>query len=161
MKRALLVFILLIAGLHAAFAIDPLPFTDRAEEVRFQNLTRQLRCLVCQNQDLADSEADLAKDLRRQVFQMMQAGKTDDEIKQYLVSRYNIFVLYDPPLQAGTWLLWFGPFAFLALGAFIVVRILRKRQDQWGQTRLINANETANHNSGSIESDPIDPEEDW
>jgi cytochrome c-type biogenesis protein CcmH len=86
-----------------------------------------LRCLVCQNQDLADSEADLAKDLRRQVFQMMQSGKSDDEIKQYLVSRYNIFVLYDPPLQAGTWLLWFGPFAMLGLGAFIVVRILRKR----------------------------------
>jgi cytochrome c-type biogenesis protein CcmH len=127
MKRLALAIALLIVGIHAAYAIDPLPFKDRAEEVRFQHLTRQLRCLVCQNQDLADSEADLAKDLRRQVFQMMQSGKTDDEIKQYLVSRYNIFVLYDPPLQAGTWLLWFGPFVFLALGGFIVVRILRKR----------------------------------
>ena len=96
-------------------------------QMRFQNLTRQLRCLVCQNQDLADSDADLAKDLRRQVFQMMQEGKTDDQIKQYLVSRYNDFVLYDPPLHAGTWLLWFGPFAFLALGAFVVLRILRQR----------------------------------
>jgi cytochrome c-type biogenesis protein CcmH len=127
MKRIALAIAVLLAGIHAAIAIDPLPFKDRAEEVRFQNLARQLRCLVCQNQDLADSEADLAKDLRRQVFQMMQSGKSDDEIKQYLVSRYNIFVLYDPPLQAGTWLLWFGPFAMLGLGAFIVVRILRKR----------------------------------
>jgi cytochrome c-type biogenesis protein CcmH len=127
MKRITLIIAVLLVGIHAAFAIDPLPFKDRAEEVRFQKLARQLRCLVCQNQDLADSEADLAKDLRRQVFDLMQSGKTDAEIKQYLVSRYNIFVLYDPPLQAGTWLLWFGPFAMLGLGAFIVVRILRKR----------------------------------
>jgi cytochrome c-type biogenesis protein CcmH len=127
MKRIALAIAVLLAGIHAAIAIDPLPFKDRAEEVRFQKLARQLRCLVCQNQDLADSEADLAKDLRRQVFDLMQSGKTDAEIKQYLVSRYNIFVLYDPPLQAGTWLLWFGPFAMLGLGAFIVVRILRKR----------------------------------
>ncbi|HST27362.1 MAG TPA: cytochrome c-type biogenesis protein [Rudaea sp.] len=130
MKRIVLIVVVLLAGLHAAFAIDPLPFKDRAEEVRFQKLTRQLRCLVCQNQDLADSDADLAKDLRRQVFQMMQEGKTDDQIKQYLVSRYNDFVLYDPPLHAGTWLLWFGPFAFLALGAAVVVTILRKRTRQ-------------------------------
>ena len=130
MKRLVLIIVVLLAGLNAAFAIDPLPFKDRAEEVRFQNLTRQLRCLVCQNQDLADSEADLAKDLRRQVFEMMQEGKTDDQIKQYLVSRYNDFVLYDPPLQAGTWLLWFGPFAFLALGAIVLWRILRKRARQ-------------------------------
>jgi cytochrome c-type biogenesis protein CcmH len=142
MKRIALAIAVLLAGIHAAIAIDPLPFKDRAEEVRFQNLARQLRCLVCQNQDLADSEADLAKDLRRQVFQMMQSGKSDDEIKQYLVSRYNIFVLYDPPLQAGTWLLWFGPFAMLGLGAFIVVRILRKR------TRTANAQ-------------PESSEEDW
>ncbi|MBS0487295.1 MAG: cytochrome c-type biogenesis protein CcmH [Proteobacteria bacterium] len=127
MKRIALVIAILIVGLHAAFAIDVLPFKDRAEEVRFQNLTRQLRCLVCQNQDLADSDADLAKDLRRQVFEMMQSGKSDEQIKQYLVSRYNDFVLYDPPLHAGTWLLWFGPFAFLALGAFVVTRIVRKR----------------------------------
>lgn len=127
MKRLVLIVVLVCAGLHAAFAIDPLPFKNRAEEVRFQNLTRQLRCLVCQNQNLADSEADLARDLRRQVFQMMQQGKTDAQIKQYLVSRYNDFVLYDPPLQAGTWLLWFGPFAFLALGAFVVLRIVRRR----------------------------------
>ena len=130
MKRIALVITLLFVGLHAAFAIDPLPFKDRAEEVRFQNLTRQLRCLVCQNQDLADSDADLAKDLRRQVFEMMQSGKSDDQIKQYLVSRYNDFVLYDPPLHAGTWLLWFGPFVLLALGAGVVWRILRRRVKQ-------------------------------
>jgi len=118
-----------------AFAIDPLPFKDRAEEVRFQKLTKQLRCLVCQNQDLADSDADLAKDLRKQVFDMMQSGKSDTEIKEYLVARYNDFVLYDPPLKPGTWLLWFAPFAFVLVGVFVVARILRARAQQAGGVR--------------------------
>ena len=95
--------------------------------MRFQNLARQLRCLVCQNQDLADSDADLAKDLRKQVFEMMRAGKSDAEIKDFLVARYNDFVLYDPPLKPGTWLLWFTPFALVALGAIALLRILRRR----------------------------------
>lgn len=127
MKRIAFAVAMLFIGMHAALAIDPLPFKDRAQEVRFQNLTRQLRCLVCQNQDLADSDADLAKDLRRQVFEMMQSGKTDDQIKQYLVSRYNDFVLYDPPMHAGTWLLWFGPLVFVLIGGFVVARIVRTR----------------------------------
>jgi cytochrome c-type biogenesis protein CcmH len=115
---------------HTAFAIDPLPFKDRAEEVRFQNLTRELRCLVCQNQNLADSEAELAGELRRQVFDMMQSGKSDAEIKQYLVARYNDFVLYDPPVKPGTWLLWFAPGVLVLIGAIVVVNILRKRTRQ-------------------------------
>jgi len=119
--------IAILAFSASAFAIDPLPFKDRAEEVRFQNLARQLRCLVCQNQDLADSDADLAKDLRKQVFDMMRSGKTDDEIKQYLVARYNDFVLYDPPLKPGTWLLWFTPFVLVLIGACVVVVIVRRR----------------------------------
>jgi len=127
------VFTLVIS--NAAFAIDPLPFKDRAEEVRFQNLTKQLRCLVCQNQDLADSDADLAKDLRKQVFEMMQSGKSDTEIKEYLVARYNDFVLYDPPLKPGTWLLWFAPFVFVLIGVFVVARILRSRAQQAGGAR--------------------------
>ena len=129
----LLLAMLLMA--QPASAIDPLPFKDRAEEVRFQNLTKQLRCLVCQNQDLADSDADLAKDLRQQVFTMMQSGKSDAEIKQFLVSRYNDFVLYDPPLKPGTWLLWFSPFAFVLIGVFVVARILRSRAQQAGGVR--------------------------
>jgi len=130
MRRALCIVTMMLAVAlfgSTAHAIDPLPFKDRAEEVRFQNLTRQLRCLVCQNQDLADSDADLAKDLRKQVFEMMRAGKSDAEIKDFLVARYNDFVLYDPPLKPGTWLLWFTPFALVALGAIALVRILRRR----------------------------------
>jgi len=128
MRSAALVALLLAA--HSALAIDPLPFKDRAEEVRFQHLAKELRCLVCQNQDLADSEADLAKDLRKQVFDLMRAGKSDAEIKQYLVSRYNDFVLYDPPLKPGTWLLWFAPGALVLVGAGVLANILRRRSRQ-------------------------------
>jgi len=110
-----------------AWAIDPLPFKDRAQEVRFQNLTKQLRCLVCQNESLADSTADLAKDLRHDVFRQMQAGKSDEQIKAWLTARYSDYVLYDPPLKPGTWLLWFSPFVLVLIGAFIVWRILRRR----------------------------------
>jgi len=121
----LLIAMLLAA--RSALAIDPLPFKDRAEEIRFQHLAKELRCLVCQNQNLADSEADLAKDLRKQVFDLMREGKSDAEIKQYLVSRYNDFVLYDPPLNPGTWLLWFAPGILVAVGAGVLVSILRRR----------------------------------
>jgi cytochrome c-type biogenesis protein CcmH len=117
-------------GLRCAFAIDPLPFKDRAEEVRFQHLAKELRCLVCQNQNLADSEADLAKELREQVFTMIQQGKSDAEIKSYLVARYNDFVLYDPPVKPGTWLLWFAPGVLVLIGAGVLTAILRKRARQ-------------------------------
>lgn len=110
-----------------ASAVQPLDFRDAAEEKRFQHLTRELRCLVCQNQNLADSDAGLAGDLRREVFEQVRAGKTDDEIKQYLVSRYSQFVLYDPPLSGATSLLWFGPLLALLLGAGVVWMVVRKR----------------------------------
>lgn len=110
-----------------ASAIDALPFNDRAEELRFQNLARQLRCLVCQNESLADSSADLAKDLRGEVFEQMRQGKSDDEIKHYLTARYSDFVLYNPPLKGSTMLLWFGPLLILLIGAGIVFRIVRRR----------------------------------
>lgn len=125
--RLAFVFLLALSGLAAAQAIDPLPFKDHAQELRFQALTRQLRCLVCQNENLADSNADLARDLRHEVFGLMQQGKSDDEIKQYLVDRYSDFVLYDPPVKPSTWLLWFGPGLFLLLGAAVVMVTIRKR----------------------------------
>ena len=114
----------------AASAIDALPFKDRAEEQRFQNLARQLRCLVCQNESLADSSADLAKDLREEVFGQMRQGKSDDEIKRYLTDRYGDFVLYNPPLRGGTALLWFGPLLVLLIGAGVLARIVRRRADE-------------------------------
>jgi cytochrome c-type biogenesis protein CcmH len=119
--------ILAFGAVAPAFAIDPLPFNDHAEETRFQNLTRELRCLVCQNEDLADSNAALARDLRHEVFQLMQSGKSDAQIEQYLVDRYSDFVLYDPPVKPGTWLLWFGPGGVLLASAVVVVESARKR----------------------------------
>lgn len=111
----------------ARAGVDPLPFADRAEELRFQNLTKQLRCLVCQNESLNDSSAELAGDLRREVFDQMRSGKSDEEIKTWLTARYSDFVLYDPPLRGGTWLLWFGPLLVLAAGAAGLVVTVRRR----------------------------------
>ncbi len=125
--HALLVVLLMAASFSALAAVDPLPFRDRAEEVRFQNLTRQLRCLVCQNESLNDSSAPLAADLRRDVFEQMQAGRSDAEIKNWLTARYGDFVLYDPPLRGGTWLLWFGPLLILVIGALVVFFNVRRR----------------------------------
>lgn len=113
-----------------AYAIDALPFKDHAQELRFQQLTQKLRCMVCQNESLADSTAFLAKDLRLDIFKQMQAGKTDAQIKVWLTSRYSDFVLYDPPLRPGTWLLWFSPLLLVLIGAMVLWRILRRRSRQ-------------------------------
>lgn len=122
-----MVLMLMIGGLAHAQAIEPLPFKDHAQELRFQQLTHQLRCPMCQNESLADSNAPIARDLRKQIFAMMQQGKSDDEIKEYLVARYSEFVLYEPPLTPGTWLLWFGPLAILLAGAGVVLVAIRRR----------------------------------
>ena len=103
--------------------------TEAALDARLKKLETELRCLVCQNQTLADSNADLADDLRREVRTLAVAGKSDDEIKAYLVARYGDFVLYDPPVKPLTWLLWFGPFA-LAIGGGAVWWVILKRRSQ-------------------------------
>jgi len=103
-----------------------------AFDARLQALEKELRCLVCQNQTLADSSAGLAEDLRREVRTLALSGKTDAEIKAFLVARYGDFVLYEPPVKATTWVLWFGPFALLAGGAFVWAMILRKRRSPAG-----------------------------
>jgi len=102
----------------------PLEFRDPAEEARFRALTEQLRCVMCQNQSLADSNALIAQDLRREVLGMIRQGKSDEQIKQYLVARYTDFVLYQPRVAPTTWLLWFGPLLLLAAGAVVVARIV-------------------------------------
>jgi cytochrome c-type biogenesis protein CcmH len=101
---------------------------DAALDARLKTLSEELRCLVCQNQTLADSTAPLAEDLRREVRELAQQGKTDAEIKQYLVARYGDFVLYKPPVKPTTWILWFGPFAFLLGGGLIWFVVLRRRR---------------------------------
>jgi cytochrome c-type biogenesis protein CcmH len=103
-------------------------FGDDALDRRVTNLAHELRCLVCQNQTIADSQAPLAVDLRNQIREQMAAGKSDQEITEFMVERYGDFVLYRPPLKATTVLLWAGPFLFLVLGLFFLFRFVRSRQ---------------------------------
>ena len=105
----------------------PLRFRDAAEETRFHQLTAELRCVMCQNQSLADSNAQIAHDLRREVLDLMHQGKSDLEIKRFLVDRYGEFVLYKPDVSRSTWLLWFGPALLLLAGMAVVFRIVRRR----------------------------------
>ena len=105
----------------------PLQFADAAEETRFRALAAELRCVMCQNQSLADSNAQIAHDLRVQVLALMREGRSDTEIKDYLVERYSEFVLYQPPLQPTTWLLWFGPALVLLAGLATLVVVVRRR----------------------------------
>ncbi len=100
---------------------------DLAIEARLKSLSTELRCLVCQNTTLADSNAPLAEDLRKEIRELMQQGKSDEEVKAYLVERYGDFVLYRPPVQSNTMLLWFGPFIMLLIGAITLFVVLKKR----------------------------------
>ncbi len=100
---------------------------DPVLEARMLRITSELRCLVCQNQTIADSHADLAVDLRRQTRELLVAGKTDREIVDYMTARYGDFVLYRPPLRATTVALWFGPAVMLVLGATVLLTVLRRR----------------------------------
>lgn len=102
--------------------------TDENENQRVRHLTEKLRCLVCQNQSLADSSAELAEDLRKQVRAQVAAGKSDEQIVSYLVERYGDFVLYEPPFKATTALLWIGPFVLLLGAAAVLLVVLRRRR---------------------------------
>lgn len=125
MRRPRLIVLAAVFAWSAALA-QPAP--DIAFEARLKRLEADLRCLVCQNQTLADSNAPLAEDLRREVRALAVAGKSDDEIRAFLVARYGDFVLYRPPVKGTTWLLWFGPFALLVVGAGIWYAVVRRRR---------------------------------
>jgi len=114
----------------AAGAALAQPATDQAFEARLKRLEADLRCLVCQNQTLADSNAPLAEDLRREVRALAVSGKSDAEIREFLVARYGDFVLYKPPVRESTWLLWFGPFLLLGGGVAAWLAIVRRRRRQ-------------------------------
>lgn len=127
MKKIFFVFVMLFATVALAGEAVPLA-QDPALEARLQVMSEELRCLVCQNQTLADSNAPLAEDLRREIRLQMQAGKTNQEVIDYLVSRYGDFVLYRPPFKASTALLWVGPFVLMLVGLIGLLVMLRKRQ---------------------------------
>ena len=121
--------LVLAAGAPAAWASEAVPTeTDPVAQARAVRLAEQLRCLVCQNQTIADSNADLAVDLRRQVREQIAAGRSDAEIVDYMTARYGDFVLYRPPLKATTLILWAGPALLLIGGAWLLARIVRERR---------------------------------
>jgi cytochrome c-type biogenesis protein CcmH len=129
LRSVLLAMLVAFAAPVFAQASDPTPlqFRDDAEEVRFHTLTAELRCVMCQNQSLADSNAQIAHDLRREVLDLMRQGKDDAQVKQFLVDRYGEFVLYKPDVAPGTYILWFGPLFLLLAGGVWVGLIVAKR----------------------------------
>ena len=115
---------LVAASTASAYTLEEFTFDDPSRTEAFRALIEELRCLVCQNESLAASQADLAQDLRKEVYTMFKEGKSRDEIIDFLVARYGDFVLYDPPLKPTTYVLWFGPFVLVGVGAFFLARTL-------------------------------------
>lgn len=129
----LLLFALMVPALTLAQAVSdptPLQYRDAAEEARFHALAAELRCVQCQNQSLADSNAQIAHDLRREVLTLMQQGRSDAQIKQFLVDRYGEFVLYRPLMDPRNSVLWFGPLALVLGGAGVLAWVVRRRSRQ-------------------------------
>ncbi len=125
-RMAMLAFATMLAAASPAWPDDAL-------DARLKALENELRCLVCQNQTLAESSAPLADDLRKEVRELATSGKSDDDIRAYLVARYGDFVLYRPPMKSTTWLLWFGPFVLLAGGAIVWWIVVRRRAARAGE----------------------------
>jgi cytochrome c-type biogenesis protein CcmH len=126
MKPLIILFLLVFSG--SGFAVDYRQLPTPEQQEAYESLTSELRCLVCQNQTIADSNAELASDLRRQVYEMLQQGKSKDEILRFMTDRYGDFVLYKPPFKAKTSLLWLGPAAFLMIGLFVVFVFVRRKR---------------------------------
>ncbi len=129
--KLLITFIFALAlplGATADSTLSKFTFENPEQEQAFRELTEELRCLVCQNESLAGSQAELAQDLRNEVYGMLKQGQSKDEIITFLVARYGDFVLYSPPLRPDTYLLWFGPFILFLIGGFFLARILLRKQ---------------------------------
>ena len=123
--------VLFLAWATAGLAgLEKFDFTGNVDEDRYKELIAEIRCLVCQNQSLSDSDAELAHDLRQEVYDLMQTGQENVQIIDFLVARYGDFVLYSPPVKPSTYLLWYGPFVLLAIGILFLVKTVRQRTRQ-------------------------------
>jgi cytochrome c-type biogenesis protein CcmH len=132
MKKIFLPLLILLtfASLPSQAAIDAYQFDDPEKEALYKKLVKELRCTVCQNQDIGDSNAGLAQDLRRKTYEMISAGKDEDYILDYMSQRYGDFVLYRPRLQKNTLLLWIGPFIILIAAVFFLLKFIRRSEDE-------------------------------
>jgi cytochrome c-type biogenesis protein CcmH len=129
MRITIAVVMMLACVMNVSAKVGMLSFTVPENEARYKKLTAELRCMVCQNQNIASSNADLAKDLRQQVYTHIKKGQSDEEIIAFMVARYGEFVLYRPRLNARTALLWLGPFVLLVGGMFLMIRLMRRTGD--------------------------------
>ena len=123
-----LLFILLLVISINSYAVDSRQLSDPKQQENYETLTKELRCLVCQNQSIADSNAELASDLRRQVYEMLQQGKSEQEIIRFMTDRYGEFVLYKPAFAGKTSLLWIAPVVFLFMGLMMVFFVIRRKR---------------------------------
>jgi len=126
---ALLCLFLFSFSLALQAKVESREFANEQMEEDYNTLVAELRCLVCQNQNLADSNAELAQDMRAKVYSMLNQGKSKTEIADFMVARYGDFVLYRPPVKSSTFMLWFGPFIFLLIGAVIAISYVRRQQN--------------------------------
>lgn len=134
MFKTLLLLTLFGWGGANAFTLEEFKFDSPDQEHEFRELAGKLRCLVCQNESLAGSQADLAQDLREEVYDMMKSGQSQQEIIDFLVARYGDFVLYEPPIKPSTYVLWFGPFIMIGVGGFLLFRALKRKKGESEQT---------------------------
>ncbi len=138
MRRLIYAAGLLLACFSSAqAAIDTYDFADQAERDRYRVLTEELRCPKCQNQNIADSDAPIAMDMRAEIFKKLEQGESNDEIIEFLVDRYGDFVRYNPPVNSSTAILWYGPFALLAIG-FVMVGVIVMRRRRAGRLESLD-----------------------
>ena len=130
MKLLKVILLCGLFGINAAYAVEEVELKSIDDEPRFNELANELRCMVCQNQSIADSNAELARDFRNQVKEKINQGESNEEIREYMIARYGDYILYRPPFNMATALLWTGPFLLVAIGVFIVLRILRRPEKQ-------------------------------
>lgn len=140
MKRLLFIVILIMSV--NCYSVDYRQLADPKQQESYDTLTKELRCLVCQNQTIADSNAELAADLRRQVYEMLEKGKSRDEIVQFMTDRYGDFVLYKPAFKGKTTILWIAPVVFLLMGLITVFFFIRRKK----------ASENLQNQAGSLQN---------
>jgi len=152
-KKTIFMLLLSLAILNTAIAaVEIKEFTNSKQEQRYKTLVNELRCLVCQNQNLADSNAELAQDLRKKVYEMIAAGETDKAIKTFMVTRYGDFVLYRPPFKTTTLVLWLGPVIIFIMSLVFLIRFIQQRN-------TINVAELSVHDKERIKELLSDEEE--